>query len=134
MKYNYSEGFNIKKLIGLTAILLLVVYGVFNARRLIEGPKIEILQPADGYESSSNTVSVKGMVKNATFVSINDRPISIDTSGMFEEDLLLSPGYNIVRIFANDRFKKDTGKEISIYYNNQASSTPLEVNGISSNN
>lgn len=131
MKYNYSEGFNIKKIIGLVAIFFLIVYGLFNARKLIGGPKIEIMTPRDGYEVTVNTVSIKGIAKNAIFVSINDRPISIDTSGVFEENLLLSPGYNIIRIFANDRFRQNTDKEIQIYYNDQASSTPAEINSIS---
>jgi hypothetical protein len=129
--YNYNEGFNVKKVVASVAVLLLIVYGVFNARKLIEGPQIEVFEPTNGVEMRSNPISIKGVAKNITFLSLNEKPIAIDTAGIFEEKLLLSPGYNTIRIYAKDRFKQDTVKEIKIYYNDNHQSTTTDISMIS---
>ena len=129
--YNYNEGFNVKKVVASVAVLLLIVYGVFNARKLIEGPRVEIFEPTSGLESKTNPISIKGVAKNITFLSLNDKPIAVNTSGIFEERLLLSPGYNTIRIYAKDRFKQDTVKEIKIYYNDNYQSTTTDISMIS---
>jgi hypothetical protein len=99
------------------SFLLVVFYGIFNARNLILGPSIEIFSPpAPETETAANTIIVKGSVKNMTFLSINERPIFADTDGIFEEQLLLSPGFNIITIKARDRFKKEVQKTIKVYY------------------
>ncbi len=113
------------------AVLLLIVYGVFNARKLIEGPQIEVFEPTSGVEMRTNPISIKGVAKNITFLSLNEKPIAIDTAGIFEEKLLLSPGYNTIRIYAKDRFKQDTVKEIKIYYNDNHQSTTTDISMIS---
>lgn len=123
---NYNEGFNLKKVVASVAVLLLIVYGVFNARKLIEGPKIEIYEPVSGFETIQNPITIKGIAKNITYLSLNERAIAVDTAGIFEETLLLTPGYNTIRMHAMDRFKQDTVKEIKIYYNDhQSTSTDI---------
>lgn len=98
------------------SVFLLVSYGLFNARNLIIGPTIEIFSPTKDMETEDNTITIKGKAKNITFISLNERPISVDMEGLFEEKLLLSPGSNIIEIKARDRFKKETEKTIKIYY------------------
>ena len=63
-----------------------------------------------------NTITITGKVSNMVFLSINERSISVDTKGYFEEKLLLSPGFNIIEIKARDRFKKEVRETIKIYY------------------
>lgn len=113
------------------AVLLLLVYGFFNARKLIEGPQVEVFEPTSGLESKINPISIKGVAKNITYLSLNDKPIAVNTSGIFEERLLLSPGYNTIRIYAKDRFKQDTVKEIKIYYNDNYQSSTTDISMIS---
>ena len=45
MPYKFENGFNIKLFVITASILLLVSYGIFNARSLIKGPTIEIFSP-----------------------------------------------------------------------------------------
>ena len=134
-QYEFESGFNIRLFVVIVSALLLISYGIFNARNLIIGPTIEIFSPAaTETETAENVITVKGRAKNITFISLNERPIFVDPEGLFEEKLLLSPGSNIIEIKARDRFKKETLKTIKIYYKQSPvpdgtgqSTTTLEV-------
>ncbi|MEK7669355.1 MAG: hypothetical protein AAB350_02075 [Patescibacteria group bacterium] len=115
-QYKFESGFNIKFFVITVSVLLLISYGIFNARNLIIGPTIEIFSPADNLETSENILTIKGKATNISFLSLNERPIFVNTEGLFEEKLLLSPGSNIIEIKAKDRFKKEILKTLKIYY------------------
>ena len=112
-----QAGFNVRLFVIIFSIFLLISYGLFNARNLLLGPSIEIFSPAlSEIETMENTITIKGKASNMVFLSINERSISVDTKGYFEEKLLLSPGFNIIEIKARDRFKKEVRETIKIYY------------------
>jgi hypothetical protein len=115
-KYKFERGFNIKRFVIIISIVLLVSYGIFNARNLIMGPTVEIFSPTDNTEASSNVATVNGIAKNISFISINEKPIFVDKEGLFQEKLLLNPGSNTIQVKARDRFKKEIVKTINIYY------------------
>lgn len=123
-KYKLKSGFNIKYLIIVCSMVLLVCYGFFNARNLIMGPSIQIFTPSEESETDQNLVSIKGKVKNMTYLSLNERPVYADKNGYFEEKVLLSPGFNILEFKIRDRFKEEVKKTIKVYYK-ESSSTPL---------
>lgn len=112
---NYKEGSNLKRAIAIIAIVLVVSYGIWNARNIIFGPSIEIWSPLVS-ETTENLLVIKGQAKNIAYLSINERPIYIDTEGRFEDRLLLAPGFNIIRLYGRDRFKQETTEEFKIYY------------------
>jgi len=122
-QYKFERGFNIKLFVITASIILLVSYGLFNARNLIMGPTIEIFTPAPNLETEQNILVIKGRAKNISFLSLNEKPIFVDTEGLFEEKLLLSLGSNIIEIRAKDRFKKEVLETIKVYYK-QSTTTP----------
>lgn len=125
--YKFESGFNLRLFLIIISVCLLLGYGLFNARNLLIGPSIEIYSPPSlEIETEENTVTIKGRVKNMTYLSLSGRPIFVDTEGLFEEKLLLSPGFNIIEIRAKDRFKKEIAKTIKIYYK-QSSATSTEL-------
>lgn len=126
-KYNFEKGFNVKRLVVFLSVLVILGYGLFNARNLILGPTLEIFSPTKDLETSANPIDIKGRVQNATFVSLNEKPISVDTEGIFEEKLLLSPGFNTIQIKAKDRFKNEVVKNVRVYYI-QSTSTEEALN------
>lgn len=97
-------------------IFLLVGYGFFNARDLIMGPNIVLYSPFNESATRKNVALVQGRAKNIVFLSLNDRPISIDTEGYFKDKLLLAPGTNIIRLYGRDRFKQEEVEELRVYY------------------
>lgn len=124
-QYKFERGFNVRRFVIIFSVLLLVSYGIFNARNLIIGPTIEIFSPADNTETTENVITVKGKAQNVSFISLNEKPIFVDKEGKFSEKLLLSPGSNIIEIRARDRFKKEILKTINIYY--KQSTTTKEI-------
>jgi hypothetical protein len=115
-QYKFERGFNIRRFVIVLSVMLLIAYGIFNARNLIIGPTIELFSPTKDIETRENIVIIKGKAENITSISLNEKPILVDLDGLFEEKLLLSPGTNIIEIKARDRFKKETLKTIKIYY------------------
>jgi len=113
---NLESGFNLRKTLLITSIILVVGYGLFNARNIIIGPQITILAPQTNSETSESLATVEGIAKNVVLVTLNDRAIFIDQEGRFRERLLLAPGFNIIRLYGKDRFKQETTKEIKVYY------------------
>jgi hypothetical protein len=128
-KYKFEQnGFNVKLFVIVISVILLVSYGIFNARNLLIGPTIELFSPTKDMETQDNVLTINGKAQNIAFISLNEKPIFINKEGVFEEKLLLSPGSNTIEIKARDRFKKEIIKTITIYYK-QSSTTPTVTAG-----
>lgn len=115
---NYFEsGFNLKRFLVWLALVFIIAYGLFSARSLIFGPSIEIIDPPlSEFETKENTITIKGKVENVSHLSLNEKQITVDTDGYFEEAVLLSPSFNTIEIKATDRFKNETKKILKIYF------------------
>lgn len=109
----------LKAAAGILAVAAIGVYVYTNTQTLIAGPRISITSPADGaLIATSSAVSVTGSVKHATHVNLNGRAITIDQHGRFREQLLLMPGYNIISIYATDRFGRTHTRELELVFRN----------------
>lgn len=107
-----------KALIKILVISLLVIviagYSYYQSRNLIRGAQIELASPRNGATVLDPLITVSGTAKNISFLSLNDRQIFVDQSGVFKEDLLLSPGYNVWKIEAKDKFGRIVSKRIEL--------------------
>lgn len=103
-----------RRLIVILIVAILVGYGAFEARRLIQGPELVILSPADGSATSSVAVTVVGEAHNISFLTINDAPAYTDESGIFVYRFSPPAGYTTVTVAATDRFGRRAAKSISI--------------------
>ena len=107
---------SIEWIIGGLLVLFIVGYSGFTAKRIFEGPKITIESPIDGATMSNSLILVSGTTKNALSLTLNGRLIAIDTTGRFQEQLLLSYGYNIIELVATDRAGKALKKTVTLFY------------------
>jgi hypothetical protein len=109
---------NAASLLRIILIILLgaviVAYSIFQAWKLISGPIITIYSPRNGATFTEALVSVEGTAKNVAYLNLDDRPIFTDQNGYFKENILLSPGYNIIKLDGRDKFKKHTEKRIEV--------------------
>lgn len=96
--------------------LLIIGYGLFQAKKIISGPQISVTTPLSGSTVSESEVSIAGLTQNISAISLNDRPIFIDESGNFSEKLMLYPGYNIIKLKAEDKFGAVLQKDIELVY------------------
>jgi hypothetical protein len=93
---------------------IIVGYTYLKTKDYIAGPQITITSPLDGSTVSNPLIEITGVTKNISFISLNDRPIFVDEKGNFKEKLLLYPGYNIMSVKAEDRYKRTVEKTIEL--------------------
>lgn len=102
-----------KSSIVLRSIIVILVlsaiggYALYESRNIINGPLLKLTEPNNGLSTSDPDVEVSGQTQNISSISINDRKITVDESGWFKEKVLLSPGYNIIKISVYDRFGRE---------------------------
>ncbi len=110
-----------KKIVaGIVIVFLIAIvgYGFFQARNILMGPQISLVTPQNGATiTGSPLVTIAGKTNNVSFISLNDRPIFIDQQGNFNEQLLLSPGYNAWTLTAQDKFGRTVSKHFNLIFN-----------------
>ena len=65
----------------------------------------------NGQTIDHQLIKIIGGTKNIKKITLNDRQIYVDEFGDFNERLLLSQGYNIMKISAWDKFGKKTERD-----------------------
>ena len=105
------------KVVSLSLILFFIIgYSLFEFRWVIQGPKISVETPKNGESFDKNLISVRGKIENVTYLALNDYQITVDPSGVFEEKLLLSPGFNIMKLETKDRFGRTEVEFLEVLY------------------
>lgn len=94
-------------------VLVVLSYGLFEARKLIEGPDITIVSPANGSATSTALVTIVGSAQNISFLTINDGPSYTDEKGQFVYRYSPPAGYTVVTVAAVDRFGRRASKTVS---------------------
>ncbi|MEI6864092.1 MAG: hypothetical protein WCK46_01835 [Candidatus Adlerbacteria bacterium] len=100
--------------ITIACVVALLAYGLFEARRLIEGPRIVLVSPRDGSATSSSAVVISGTAENISFLTINDKPAFTDEEGHFTLTLSPPAGYTVFTARGVDRFGRRTSRVVSI--------------------
>lgn len=108
--------FYLKAVVIILFLICLFGYGAYEIWNYATGPKIIVTSPADGVAVSESLISIEGQVKNTKQITLDDRPIVVDEAGNFSEKILLSYGYNVLELKAEDRFGKKTEQELQIVY------------------
>lgn len=96
--------------------VLFIGYGVFEARKVIEGPKITVISPTVGESVTDKLVTLSGTTENVKTLTINGRILYIDEQGNWNERLMLPPGYNIIELEGVDRFGNKTSQRIDVVH------------------
>lgn len=94
-------------IIGLLFISAILGYVGFQARFLIAGPQITMLD-IPPLTTASSTVHFSGKTANITHLRLSGRQIFTDENGVFNETAALTPGINVITIEAQDRYGRIT--------------------------
>ncbi|PIQ67162.1 MAG: hypothetical protein CO184_01440 [Candidatus Zambryskibacteria bacterium CG_4_9_14_3_um_filter_40_16] len=95
-------------------LVVILLYGLFQARNLILGPVIVVKTPLNGTTTTEKVLKIEGNARNIAFIRLNGRQIFVDDLGAFREELILSSGYNIITLNATDKFGRSTKKVLEI--------------------
>jgi hypothetical protein len=101
-----------------TLLLLGIIgtYSYYKFRDYILGPQITIESPENGATLAEPLIDIRGVAKNIAFITLNDGQIFVDEKGHFDEKLLVSPGYTIMKLWAKDRFGRTIEKKLELVY------------------
>ena len=97
-------------------VVIILSYAGYQAQKIVQGPKIIIESPINGTTVNQDLIEVKGVAQNIKKIQLNSREILQDESGNFKEKLLLSYGYNSLKIEGWDKFGRKTEKIIEMIY------------------
>ena len=95
-----------KKFILFLIAILVLGYGIFQARFYLYGPRLQIDSPADGALVNENLLVIRGKALETSRLLLNGRAIFTDAAGNFSEELLLAHGLNRITLEAEDKFGK----------------------------
>ncbi len=114
---SYEDGkMALKVLVTSLFVLMLVGYSIYQAHKIIIGPEINLAKSFNPTVTGDNKINLRGQAANVAFISLNDNPIFIDEQGEFNENLLLYPGYNIIKLYGRDKFGKALTRLVEITY------------------
>lgn len=109
---------NLKKVIKNTLIFgfffFILLYAILNTRLISQGIALKIDGIENGKIYEEGTLEITGNAKRAKHILVNGREININQEGVFNDVLVLLPGYNIITISAEDKFGKITKKTFDI--------------------
>lgn len=111
---NRGRGFYLKVSTIMSGFVLLAAYFIFGAQSYILGPELHINQPPNGATVNDSFMVIKGNVSRAALLWVNGQSVVADKNGAFEENLLLSKGYNIIGLTAKDKFGRYVNKKLEI--------------------
>jgi len=95
-------------------VLVIIYFSFFQSKNLIAGPKITVDRPLNGATAESALTQVTGKAENVSEIKLNGRNIFVDEEGYFDEEVLLSYGYNTIFIEVKDRFNRKIIKELEL--------------------
>ncbi len=96
-------------------LLALMAYGFMEAEPLIAGPSLTLSSPENDATSADGFVTVAGVAKRVTHLTLNGVPLLIDENGAFSRTVVLPHGSAILTIVATDRFNRSITKQESVY-------------------
>ncbi len=97
-------------------LILTVGYTYYQTKSFTRGPILEITEPLNGSLLNSSLINIKGYTKNISYISINGRQVFVDEEGFLNEKILLSEGYNIIRVLAEDKYERKVEEKLELVY------------------
>lgn len=114
MRSDAKKIFKIGSLIVL--FLFIIVYAFIRSKGLIFGVKIKNVNIENGAKVTESILNLTGNAKNAVNLTLNDREISINQAGNFNETISLLPGYNTITLKAKDKFGNSDQEDYQLIY------------------
>ncbi|RLC38593.1 hypothetical protein DRH27_01900 [Candidatus Falkowbacteria bacterium] len=96
----------IKNFIIVLVILVCVGYLGYYLNNIITPPEVTILNPVSDLIISENHISIAGKAEPETEITINGEVVLINSEGLFEKDINLKTGVNIISIVGQKKYSR----------------------------
>ena len=100
-------------------LLLIVGYIGFQIYKFQSPPTLNITQPTDESEFTSEKIVIKGKTELETIVEVNGTAVEIDEEGNFEKEITLKEGSNIITVRARKSNTLEKVENIRVTYNEE---------------
>ncbi len=130
---HYQTKKKIGKYIGSLLAIIILSYTGFELKDFVRGPSITVDYPQNGATVPAGLVSLSGSADHSSAIQVNGGELFTDLSGHFTKDILLSPGYNVIEVRAQDSFGRHIEKKIELVVEEKKSGTPVALESISKN-
>ncbi|SRR5258708_7255540 len=87
---------------------LLLGFIVYEYRFVISNPPLDILTPSENQKIHSSALTISGRTDSNATVIVDDSPTSVDSNGVFQKKISITPGSLVIHITAQSRFGKRT--------------------------
>lgn len=104
----------IKWWLGGLGVAIVIGYSYFVLNDYIRGPRIIIESPLNGYSTTTPAIVVIGRGIHTNNLSVNGAQTPVDLEGNFRAQLILAPGYNIIKVTAKDNYERVEEKTLEI--------------------
>lgn len=109
------EGRKVIKLgLVLIGIAIIIGYSYFVLDDFVRGPKIIINSPLNGFSTTTPAIVIQGRGVHTNNLAINGAQTAVDLDGNFRGQLILAPGYNIIKVTAKDNYERVVEKTLEI--------------------
>ena len=88
---------------------------------------LRILSPHDGAGVEINAVRVLGLTRPDAVVAVNGTPVSISADGVFQHDLLLDEGENLIEVVATDLSGGTDAQFRGVFFVSPTAGIPLSI-------
>lgn len=92
---------------GIVSVGLIFYFGI-QVRAILLPPELMIFGPADGVLTQDATVKVFGQTEKSANVRINGTAVLLTNEGMFETEIALERGLNVIKIEGTKRYSRQT--------------------------
>ncbi len=124
---HYQTKRKVGKYVGTLLALVILGYTAFELKDVASGPNLVIDYPRNGARVSAGLISVKGTVRRVSDLEINGSKLFTDLQGRFTKDILLSDGYNVIEVRAQDKFGRQVEKKIELVAQDSAHGNPVAL-------
>ncbi len=102
--------FSLFRTIFFIIIVSAIVYGVWEARALIDGPSLLLSSPTQGAVSRNGFIIVSGKVARVNALAINGLTVLPDANGHFTRTFVFPRGEDILQVTVTDQFGRSVTK------------------------
>jgi len=112
---------SMKQLTLKSGIVLTLVIGIFalvgyTMRDRILGTPLVVAIAPNGAALTNPFLPITGVARHARNLTVNGRKLTIDRTGAFTDEIVLSPGYNIIEISLTDQFGGQKTKTYEVVF------------------
>lgn len=93
---------------GCILVLLTVGYIASQIRSVLAPPLLNLTDPAGDLNLTGSSIVISGQTEIGADVSINNQTVVVDKNGIFTENLILSPGLNVIEVKSINKFGKES--------------------------